>query len=187
MARNLVQFQNKSIVDRRVLHLIKMWLDCPVEETDNRGRRTRSTEARDKRRGIPQGSPISPLLANIYMRRFVSLTMNTAASLSTLRQTSAGEPFLRPGLTTQGATGGAVELPGRLMRKSVQIPAPGRVVALRLPARPLPSPVPERRRLGRRGRRLLPERRAKTVRRSPHPRPRAARPKPETRGRCFVL
>ena len=35
------------------------------------GRKTRTTEARDKRRGIPQGSPISPLLANIYMRRFV--------------------------------------------------------------------------------------------------------------------
>jgi hypothetical protein len=48
-----------------------MWLDCPVEETDDRGRKTRTTEARDKRRGIPQGSPISPLLANIYMRRFV--------------------------------------------------------------------------------------------------------------------
>ena len=31
----------------------------------------RTTEARDNRRGIPQGSPISPLLANIYMRRFV--------------------------------------------------------------------------------------------------------------------
>ena len=58
-------------VDRRVLHLIKMWLDCPVEETDERGRKTRTTEARDKRRGIPQGSPLSPLLANIYMRRFV--------------------------------------------------------------------------------------------------------------------
>jgi len=54
-----------------VLHLIKMWLDCPVEETDERGRKTRTTEARDKRRGIPQGSPLSPLLANIYMRRFV--------------------------------------------------------------------------------------------------------------------
>jgi hypothetical protein len=54
-----------------VLHLIKMWLDCPVEETDDRGRKTRTTEARDKRRGIPQGSPISPLLANLYMRRFV--------------------------------------------------------------------------------------------------------------------
>jgi hypothetical protein len=42
-----------------------------VEETDDRGRKTRTTEARDNRRGIPQGSPISPLLANIYMRRFV--------------------------------------------------------------------------------------------------------------------
>ena len=50
---------------------IRMWLDCPVEDTDDRGRRTRTTEARDKRRGAPQGSPISPLLANIYMRRFV--------------------------------------------------------------------------------------------------------------------
>ena len=54
-----------------MLHLIKMWLDCPVEETDDRGRKTRTTEARDQRRGIPQGSPLSPLLANIYMRRFV--------------------------------------------------------------------------------------------------------------------
>jgi hypothetical protein len=61
----------RRIVGRRVLHLIKMWLDCPVEETDERGRKTRTTEARDKRRGIPQGSPISPLLANLYMRRFV--------------------------------------------------------------------------------------------------------------------
>src|SRR6266850_6356786 len=61
----------RRIVDRRVLHLIKMWLECPVEETDQRGRTTRTTEARDSRRGIPQGSPLSPLLANIYMRRFV--------------------------------------------------------------------------------------------------------------------
>ena len=61
----------RRIVDRRVLHLIKMWLECPVEETDDRGRKTRTTEARDHRRGIPQGSPISPLLANLYMRRLV--------------------------------------------------------------------------------------------------------------------
>jgi len=67
----LLQSVARRIVDRRVLHLIKMWLDCPVEETDDRGRKTRTTEARDKRRGIPQGSPISPLLANLYMRRFV--------------------------------------------------------------------------------------------------------------------
>jgi RNA-directed DNA polymerase len=61
----------RRIVDRRVLHLIKMWLECAVEETDDRGRKTRTTEAKDSRRGIPQGSPLSPLLANLYMRRFV--------------------------------------------------------------------------------------------------------------------
>ena len=67
----LLKSVTRRIVDRRVLHLIRMWLDCPVEEADKRGRKTRTTEARDKRRGIPQGSPISPLLANLYMRRFV--------------------------------------------------------------------------------------------------------------------
>jgi RNA-directed DNA polymerase len=61
----------RRIVDGRVLHLIKMWLECAVEETDDKGRKTRTTEAKDSGRGIPQGSPISPLLANIYMRRFV--------------------------------------------------------------------------------------------------------------------
>jgi RNA-directed DNA polymerase len=61
----------RRIVDRRVLHLIKMWLECAVEETDDRGRKKRTTEAKDSGRGIPQGSPISPLLANLYMRRFV--------------------------------------------------------------------------------------------------------------------
>jgi group II intron reverse transcriptase/maturase len=68
---DLLKSVARRIIDRRVLHLLKMWLDCPVEETDKRGRKTRTTEARDKRRGIPQGSPISPLLANLYMRRFV--------------------------------------------------------------------------------------------------------------------
>jgi len=61
----------RRIVDRRVLHLIKMWLECAVEETDDKGRKTRTTVAKDSGRGIPQGSPISPLLANLYMRRFV--------------------------------------------------------------------------------------------------------------------
>jgi group II intron reverse transcriptase/maturase len=67
----LLKSVTRRIVDRRVLHLIKMWLECPVEETDDRGRKTRTTEAKDTRRGIPQGSPLSPLLANLYMRRFV--------------------------------------------------------------------------------------------------------------------
>ena len=68
---DLLKSVARRVVDRRVLHLIKMWLDCAVEETDDRGRKTRTTEARDKRCGIPQGSPLSPLLANLYMRRFV--------------------------------------------------------------------------------------------------------------------
>jgi group II intron reverse transcriptase/maturase len=67
----LLQSVARRVVDRRVLHLIRMWLECPVEETDDRGRKTRTTEAKDNRRGIPQGSPLSPLLANLYMRRFV--------------------------------------------------------------------------------------------------------------------
>lgn len=67
----LMQSLARRIVDRRVLHLIKRWLECAVEETDDRGRKTRTTEAKDKGRGIPQGSPISPLLSNVYMRRFV--------------------------------------------------------------------------------------------------------------------
>jgi len=61
----------RRIVDRRVLHLLKAWLECPVEEIDKRGHKKRATQAKDSRCGIPQGSPISPLLANLYMRRFV--------------------------------------------------------------------------------------------------------------------
>jgi group II intron reverse transcriptase/maturase len=68
---DLLKSVARRVSDRRVLHLIKMWLECAVEETDDRGRKTRTTEAKHKRRGIPQGSPISPLLANLYMRRFV--------------------------------------------------------------------------------------------------------------------
>jgi RNA-directed DNA polymerase len=68
---DLLKSLARRIVDRRVLHLIRMWLECSVEETDDRGRKTRTTEAKDSRCGIPQGSPISPLLANLYMRRFV--------------------------------------------------------------------------------------------------------------------
>ena len=61
----------RRVVDRRVLHLVKMWLDTPVEEQDGRGRKKRTTVNRDTKQGIPQGSPISPLLSNLYMRRFI--------------------------------------------------------------------------------------------------------------------
>ena len=43
---DLLKSVARRIIDRRVLHLIKMWLDCPVEETDDRGRTTRTTDAR---------------------------------------------------------------------------------------------------------------------------------------------
>ena len=61
----------RRVVDGAMLHLIKMWLEAPVEETDERGNKRRSTRNRDQGRGSPQGSPFSPLLSNLYMRRFV--------------------------------------------------------------------------------------------------------------------
>src|ERR1700726_3126790 len=61
----------RRVVDGAMLHLIKMWLEAPVEETDERGNKHRSTRNRDEGRGTPQGPPISPILSNLYMRRFV--------------------------------------------------------------------------------------------------------------------
>lgn len=61
----------RRIVDRPMLHLIKQWLEAPVEETDRHGHRHRTTANRDAKRGTPQGAPISPLLSNVYMRRFI--------------------------------------------------------------------------------------------------------------------
>ena len=61
----------RRVVDGAMLHLMKMWLEAAIEETDERGNKRRSTRNRDEGRGTPQGSPISPLLSNLYMRRFV--------------------------------------------------------------------------------------------------------------------
>ena len=65
----LMKSLSRRISDRFVLKLIKLWLETPVEELDARGHRHRTTGNKDEGKGSPQGSPISPLLSNIYMRR----------------------------------------------------------------------------------------------------------------------
>ena len=54
------------VADRRVLHLIRLWLTTPVVERDERGQTTRTHPGK----GTPQGGVISPLLANIYLHWF---------------------------------------------------------------------------------------------------------------------
>jgi RNA-directed DNA polymerase len=66
----LVQCVARRISDKHVLALIKMWLKTPVEERTGTGGR-RLTGGKGSKRGTPQGGVISPLLANIYMNRFL--------------------------------------------------------------------------------------------------------------------
>jgi RNA-directed DNA polymerase len=68
--RDLMQCVARRIVDRHVLVLIKMWLKAPVEERDGDGKR-RIVGGKGNTRGTPQGGVASPLLANIYMNRFL--------------------------------------------------------------------------------------------------------------------
>jgi RNA-directed DNA polymerase len=66
----LMQSVARRIVDGQVLRLIKLWLKVPVEERDSEGTR-RMTGGKDNTCGTPQGGVISPLLANLYMNRFL--------------------------------------------------------------------------------------------------------------------
>ena len=65
----LMQCVARRIVDKRVLHLIKMWLTVAVAERDDDKGNWRYTGSQGK--GTPQGGVISPLLANLYMNRFL--------------------------------------------------------------------------------------------------------------------
>ena len=66
----------RRIVDRNVLHLIKLWLKSPVEEKDGNGKR-RMSGGKKSTRGVPQGGVISPLLANLYINRFLKYWRET--------------------------------------------------------------------------------------------------------------
>ena len=72
----LLQCVAQRIVDREVLRLIKMWLQAPVEERDENGKR-RLTGGKDRHCGTPQGGVASPLLANLYMNRLLKGWRNT--------------------------------------------------------------------------------------------------------------
>jgi RNA-directed DNA polymerase len=80
--RELLQCVARRVVDRDVLRLVKQWLKVPVEERDEQGRR-RWSGGKGSSRGTPQGGVISPLLANLYMNRF----------LKYWRMTKRGEAF----------------------------------------------------------------------------------------------
>src|SRR5438132_3593596 len=60
----------RRITDGAVLRLIKLWLKAPIEERDGDGKR-RMSGGKSNARGTPQGGVASPLLANIYMNRFL--------------------------------------------------------------------------------------------------------------------
>jgi RNA-directed DNA polymerase len=66
----LMQCVARRIVDKHMLHLLKMWLEVPVEERKQKGKKS-LTGGRDNDRGTPQGGVISPLLANLYMNRML--------------------------------------------------------------------------------------------------------------------
>jgi RNA-directed DNA polymerase len=61
----------RRIVDRHVLRLIKLWLKAPIEERDDGDGTRRIGGGKSNMHGTPQGGVVSPLLANIYMNRFL--------------------------------------------------------------------------------------------------------------------
>lgn len=66
----------RRVADGQVLATIKAWLNAPVVERGAKGDVT-TTASKDGHRGTPQGGVISPLLANLYFRRFAMALART--------------------------------------------------------------------------------------------------------------
>ncbi len=62
----------RRISDRRMLRLLKMWLKAPVAEATSGGG-WRYGGGKRATRGTPQGGVVSPLLANLYMNRYLKV------------------------------------------------------------------------------------------------------------------
>lgn len=62
----LMACMRRRIVDRSVLNLIRMWLEAPIEDRDEHGRK----RVHRPKSGTPQGGVVSPLLANLYLHWF---------------------------------------------------------------------------------------------------------------------
>jgi hypothetical protein len=93
----LIKSVARRVVDRNVLRLIKMWLRASIEERDADETRRMSGGKRNTR-GTPQGGVASPLLANIYMNRF----------LKHWRLTGCGDAFQAHVVFGEGRTCGEV-------------------------------------------------------------------------------
>src|SRR5260370_680614 len=105
---DLLKSVARRVADGAVLRLIKLWLKAPIEERDGDGRR-RIVGGKRNKRGTPQGGVASPLLANIYMNRFLKHWRLTARAeafrADILWRGAAGPSILWCGLLANGAGG----------------------------------------------------------------------------------
>lgn len=64
----LIESVRRRISDGTILNLIRQWLKASVVDEDDNGTRRYESSGQE---GTPQGGIVSPLLANIYMNRFL--------------------------------------------------------------------------------------------------------------------
>ena len=104
----------RRIVDRNVLRLIKLWLKSPVEEKDGHGKR-KTSGGKKSTLGVPQGGVISPLLANLYINRFLKYWRITErGKVFRAQVVSYADDFV---ILSRGRAGNALEWTREVMEK----------------------------------------------------------------------